>query len=127
MAAFLLCTQGWGTRKWNTKDPRAAFRGRDSNPVRVQLAQLSSKHPDVLDVAITSWENDENFEVEEQLGRKGSLQLQEFPKYKYILLLDGTVAAYRNPYLIASEPLMLTFQWPAHWVPASQDSRMPIQ
>ncbi|CDJ64802.1 thioredoxin, putative [Eimeria necatrix] len=108
----LLASQGWGTRKWNKRDPRAAFRGRDSNPVRVQLAQLSSKHPDLLDVAITSWENDENFEVEEQLGRKGSLQLQEFSKYKYILLLDGTVAAYRNPYLIASGSLLLKQESP---------------
>lgn len=70
----------------------------------MKLAQLSASNPELLDVAITSWENDDNFEFEEQLGggRKAFLRLREFPKYKYILALDGTVAAYRNPYLLAS-------------------------
>ncbi|CDJ35735.1 thioredoxin, putative [Eimeria mitis] len=105
----LLASQGWSLRAWESKDPRAAFRGRDSNPVRVKLAQLSVLHPSLLDVAITSWENDENFEAEEQLGggSKKFIKLSEFSKYKYILELDGTVAAYRNPYLLASGSLLL--------------------
>lgn len=96
--------QGWGLAPWKSRDSRAAFRGRDSNPIRVKLAQLSSRHPDLLDVAITSWENDDNFELEEELGggRNSFLKLREFPKYKYVLALDGTVAAYRNPYMLSS-------------------------
>ena len=75
----------------------------------MKLAQLSALHPDLLDVAITSWENDENFEAEEQLGggSKKFIKLSEFFKYKYILEHDGTVAAYRNPYLLASKATKL--------------------
>lgn len=96
--------QGWGRSPWKARDSRAVFRGRDSNAVRVKLAQLSARHPELLDVAITSWENDDYIEAEEQLGggRKTYLKLNEFSKYKYILALDGTVAAYRNPYLLSS-------------------------
>lgn len=105
MSVFLpFLAQGWGRSPWEARDSRAVFRGRDSNTLRVKLAQLSARHPELLDVAITSWENDDNIEVEEQLGggRKAYLKLHEFSKYKYILALDGTVAAYRNPYLLSS-------------------------
>ncbi|KAL8440364.1 hypothetical protein Efla_000252 [Eimeria flavescens] len=117
----LLAAQGWGNNPWESRDPRAAFRGRDSNPIRVKLAQLSSRHPDLLDVAITSWENDENFEIEEELGggRKVFLKLSDFSKYKYVLSLDGTVAAYRNPYMLSSGSLTLKhdspyYEWYQH-------------
>lgn len=71
----------------------------------MKLAQLSARRPDVLDVAITSWEKDENFEIEEEIGggRTEYLKLSDFSKYKYILSLDGTVAAFRNPYLLSSK------------------------
>ncbi|OEH77669.1 putative thioredoxin [Cyclospora cayetanensis] len=110
----LIASQGWGLLPWASRDSRAAFRGRDSSAVRVKLAQLSAQHPDLLDVVITSWENDENIEVEEQLGggKKHFLKLGEFSKYKYILQLDGTVAAYRNPYLLASGSLLLKQESP---------------
>lgn len=95
------------TSQENTSGPlseriqKAVFRGRDSNTIRVKLALLAKEHPDLLDVAITSWENDEHSDAEKKLGGgwKSRIPLERFRDYKYQLLLDGSVAAYRTPYL----------------------------
>lgn len=102
-------TQSWGTVPWNLRKQKALFRGRDSNPARVEAARSSVIHRDILDAKITSWEKDENFEAEEELGggAQDHIQLREFAKYKYIVGIDGTVAAFRTPYLLFSKWPML--------------------
>ncbi|ESS31299.1 protein disulfide-isomerase domain-containing protein, partial [Toxoplasma gondii VEG] len=89
--------------------PKALFRGRDSNPVRVKLAELARAHSDLLDVAITSWENDTHAEQEKKLGGgyKARIPLEKFGEYRYQLLVDGTVAAFRTPYLLMTGSLPL--------------------
>ncbi|CBZ51751.1 hypothetical protein NCLIV_015430 [Neospora caninum Liverpool] len=88
--------------------PKALFRGRDSNSLRVKLAELAQKH-DILDVAITSWENDTYAEQEKKLGGgyKSRIPLEKFGEYKYQLLVDGSVAPFRTPYLLMTGSLPL--------------------
>lgn len=106
---LMFVTQSWGITPWNLRKQKAVFRGRDSNPARIEAARSSVSHKDILDAKITSWERDENFEAEEELGggAQDHIQLRDFSKYKYIVGIDGTVAAYRTPYLLFSKTLML--------------------
>ncbi|PHJ14965.1 protein disulfide-isomerase domain-containing [Cystoisospora suis] len=93
---------------------KAIFRGRDSNLIRVKLALLAKEHPDLLDVAITSWENDAHADAEKKLGggSKSRVPLERFRDYKYQLLVDGSVAAYRTPYLFMSGSVLLKHDSP---------------
>ncbi|PFH32934.1 protein disulfide-isomerase domain-containing protein [Besnoitia besnoiti] len=93
---------------------KAVFRGRDSNEIRVKLAELARQHPDLLDVAITSWEKDEHAEQEKKLGGgyRSRIPLEKFGDYKYQLLVDGSVAAYRTPYLLMTGSLSLKHDSP---------------
>ncbi|KAG7250558.1 hypothetical protein CRUP_038633 [Coryphaenoides rupestris] len=58
---------------------------------RLQLAALSKRHPELLDAGITGWFF---FRDREQ-------------EYKYQVNVDGTVAAYRFPYLMLGDSLVL--------------------
>jgi len=94
--------------KWEDKINKAVFRGSstgcyiDDKNVRIKASLLSKKYPDILDAGITSY----NRKIKKNIGKpleiiKPTLQkatfmtLQEKIKYKYILNLDGHVAAFR--------------------------------
>ncbi|CAG5958535.1 unnamed protein product [Menidia menidia] len=51
----LLSVQGNTGPPWANKTDRAFFRGRDSREERLQLANLSKEHPELLDAGITGW------------------------------------------------------------------------
>nr|XP_039254502.1 protein O-glucosyltransferase 2-like [Styela clava] len=90
---------------WEKKSNKGFFRGRDSRQERLDLAAMSLANPDLLDVAITNYfffKQDE-----EKYGKKVKhVSFFEFFKHKYQLNVDGTVAAYRLPYLLVGDGLV---------------------
>ncbi|XP_061678004.1 protein O-glucosyltransferase 3 isoform X1 [Syngnathoides biaculeatus] len=101
----LLSIQGNTGPSWANKTDRAFFRGRDSREERLQLVSLSKKHPELLDAGITGW-----FffrDREKHVGKVPLVGFFDFFQYKYQVNVDGTVAAYRFPYLMLGNSLVL--------------------
>lgn len=101
----LLSVQGNTGPPWTNKTSKAFFRGRDSREERLQLVALSKKRPELLDAGITGW-----FffrDREKQVGKAPLVGFFDFFKYKYEVNIDGTVAAYRFPYLMLGDSLVL--------------------
>ncbi|XP_071362694.1 protein O-glucosyltransferase 3 isoform X2 [Trachinotus anak] len=101
----LLSVQGNTGPPWANKTEQAFFRGRDSREERLQLVSLSKRNPDLLDAGITGW-----FffrDREKQVGKAPLVGFFDFFKYKYQVNVDGTVAAYRFPYLMLGNSLVL--------------------
>uniref|UniRef100_A0A8C5MAT5 Protein O-glucosyltransferase 3 n=1 Tax=Leptobrachium leishanense TaxID=445787 RepID=A0A8C5MAT5_9ANUR len=101
----LLSIQGHTGPSWSNKTEQAFFRGRDSREERLQLVHLSKTYPDLLDAGITGY-----FffrEQEKLLGKAQLIGFFDFFKYKYQVNVDGTVAAYRFPYLMLGDSLVL--------------------
>ncbi|KAM6937947.1 protein O-glucosyltransferase 3 [Xenentodon cancila] len=101
----LLSVQGNTGPPWANKTERAFFRGRDSREERLQLVSLSKKSPELLDAGITAW-----FffrDREKHVGKAPLVGFFDFFKYKYQVNVDGTVAAYRFPYLMLGNSLVL--------------------
>ncbi|XP_034033082.1 protein O-glucosyltransferase 3 [Thalassophryne amazonica] len=101
----LLSVQGNTGPPWSNKTEQAFFRGRDSREERLHLVSLSKKHPELLDAGITGW-----FffrDQEKHVGKAALVGFFDFFKYKYQVNVDGTVAAYRFPYLMLGNSLVL--------------------
>ncbi|TNN00818.1 hypothetical protein fugu_012064 [Takifugu bimaculatus] len=101
----LLSVQGNTGPPWVNKTARAFFRGRDSREERLHLVSLSKKNPELLDAGITAW-----FffrDKEKHVGKAALVGFFDFFKYKYQVNVDGTVAAYRFPYLMLGNSLVL--------------------
>ncbi|KAK7115228.1 protein O-glucosyltransferase 2-like [Littorina saxatilis] len=92
--------------KWADKSEVAFWRGRDSREERLKLAELSQKHPDMVDAALTFMfffpKNEEKYGPTVK-----PVSFFDFFKSKYQLNIDGTVAAYRFPYLLAGDAVVL--------------------
>ncbi|KAF2880184.1 hypothetical protein ILUMI_25985 [Ignelater luminosus] len=102
----MLSVQGNVKKNWNEKIPKVFWRGRDSNRERLHLIDISHEHPNLFNVSLT------NFfffrSEEEKYGPKAEhVSFFNFFDYKYQLSIDGTVAAYRLPYLLAGGSLLL--------------------
>uniref|UniRef100_A0A8C9SL59 Protein O-glucosyltransferase 3 n=1 Tax=Scleropages formosus TaxID=113540 RepID=A0A8C9SL59_SCLFO len=101
----LLSVQGNTGPLWCNKTERAFFRGRDSREERLQLVAMSRDSPDLLDAGITGF-----FffrDREKDLGKAPLVGFFNFFQYKYQVNVDGTVAAYRFPYLMLGNSLVL--------------------
>ncbi|KFU90971.1 KDEL motif-containing protein 2, partial [Chaetura pelagica] len=101
----LLSIQGNTGPLWENKTEQALFRGRDSREERLHLVKLSKENPELLDAGITGY-----FffrEKEKELGKVQLMGFFDFFKYKYQVNVDGTVAAYRFPYLLLGDSLVL--------------------
>uniref|UniRef100_A0A8D0C0X0 Protein O-glucosyltransferase 3 n=1 Tax=Salvator merianae TaxID=96440 RepID=A0A8D0C0X0_SALMN len=101
----LLSIQGNTGPSWDNKTEQGFFRGRDSREERLQLVELSKDNPELLDAGITGY-----FffrEKEKELGKAPLVGFFDFFKYKYQVSLDGTVAAYRFPYLLLGDSLVI--------------------
>ncbi|KAG8519031.1 Protein O-glucosyltransferase 3 [Galemys pyrenaicus] len=105
VANDLLSIQGNTGPSWINKTEKAFFRGRDSREERLQLAQLSKENPELLDAGITGYFFFQ--EKEKELGKAKLIGFFDFFKYKYQVNVDGTVAAYRYPYLMLGDSLVL--------------------
>ena len=107
---------------WANKISKGFFRGRDSRQVkevvgsvadsndvyfqeRLDLVRLARKHPEHLDANLTRM-----FFFRDQLAEFEPLSdyvpMPKFFDYKYQISLDGTVAAYRLPYLLSGDALV---------------------
>ncbi|XP_038673679.1 protein O-glucosyltransferase 2 isoform X3 [Scyliorhinus canicula] len=108
---------------WENKNCTAFWRGRDSRRERLELVKLSIKHPDLIDAAFTNFfffPHNESiygpivkhvsffdfFQVAIKTTPNETLKVRRknfahSTNYKYQINIDGTVAAYRMPYLLA--------------------------
>lgn len=91
---------------WPQKNSTAFWRGRDSRQERLELVKLSRAHPKMIDAAFTNF-----FFFKHDESLYGPLvkhvSFFDFFKYKYQINIDGTVAAYRMPYLLAGDSVVL--------------------
>ncbi|XP_033843281.1 protein O-glucosyltransferase 2 [Periophthalmus magnuspinnatus] len=91
---------------WPQKNSTAFWRGRDSRQERLELVKLSRAHPALIDAAFTNF-----FFFKHNESLYGPLvkhvSFFDFFKYKYQINIDGTVAAYRMPYLLAGDSVVL--------------------
>ncbi|KAK3085442.1 hypothetical protein FSP39_003355 [Pinctada imbricata] len=92
--------------EWENKTTTAFWRGRDSRQERLDLVVMSRKEPELIDAALTHM-----FFFPKDPNKYGelvkSIPFFDFFKYKYQINLDGTVAAYRLPYLLGGNSLVL--------------------
>ncbi|KAL5022172.1 hypothetical protein ScPMuIL_001327 [Solemya velum] len=92
--------------KWEDKIEKGFWRGRDSRQERLDLVVMARKHTDLMNASLTHM-----FFFPKDDEKYGSLvkpiSFFDFFKYKYQLNIDGTVAAYRMPYLMASDAVVL--------------------
>ncbi|EZA48857.1 KDEL motif-containing protein [Ooceraea biroi] len=100
-----LSVQGNTELPWDSKIEQLFWRGRDSRRERLDLIDISRRHPDLFNVSITNF-----FFFRNEIDKYGPAQTHvsffNFFKYKYQLNIDGTVAAYRFPYLLAGDSLV---------------------
>ncbi|XP_059758854.1 protein O-glucosyltransferase 2 isoform X3 [Balaenoptera ricei] len=91
---------------WESKNSTAVWRGRDSRKERLELVKLSRKHPELIDAAFTNFFF---FKHDESLYGPivKHISFFDFFKHKYQINVDGTVAAYRLPYLLVGDSVVL--------------------
>ncbi|XP_069746800.1 protein O-glucosyltransferase 2 isoform X3 [Narcine bancroftii] len=91
---------------WENKNHTAFWRGRDSRKERLELVKLGIKHPDLINAAFTNF-----FFFPHNETLYGPIvkhvSFFDFFQYKYQINIDGTVAAYRMPYLLAGDSVIL--------------------
>ena len=85
---------------WSDKKDSAFFRGRDSNENRIKLAKMKNDH---IDAGITNFFF---FEKDEKIQKK-YVPFDRHFEHKYQINIDGTVAAYRLPYLLLGNSLVI--------------------
>lgn len=94
--------------KWNEKQNKLFWRGRDSNRLRLLLVYFSKENPQLIDAGITNFFFFRSDEELDKYGPKVShVSFFDYFKYKYLANIDGTVAAFRLPFLIAGSSLVL--------------------
>ncbi|XP_059060520.1 protein O-glucosyltransferase 2-like [Achroia grisella] len=127
-----LSVQGNIERDWSEREPKAVWRGRDSRIERLKLVDISRANPDLFNVSLTNF-----FFFRDQEQKYGPKQPHisffKFFDYKYQVNVDGTVAAYRLPYLLAGGGMVLKQNSPyfehfyellqpwKHYVPVARD------
>ena len=149
------CSDAYHTREklhlsWKTKKNICIFRGSgtgcgttfQTNP-RLRAAQLSSLHPDILDARITDWNarmkkyKGKPIDVirPDELGLTLGDKITNVDKsmYKYILNIEGHVAAFRLSYELSMNSVVLLVESPykvwysdwleayVHYVPVKRD------
>jgi hypothetical protein len=92
--------------QWSEKIEKGFFRGRDSSRERLKLIDVARKYPHLFNCSITNF-----FFYTDEISKYGPktphISLFEFFKHKYQINMDGTVAAYRLPYLLAGNSVVL--------------------
>lgn len=127
-----LSVQNGAELSWVQRHNRAIWRGRDSRAERLKLVDLARANPDLINASLT------NFfffrDKEAQYGPKvPHISFFKFFDYKYQINIDGTVAAYRMPYLLAGGGMVFKQDSPyyehfysqlrawEHYVPVKRD------
>ena len=116
---------------WEEKMEKIFWRGRDSNKERLKLVRMAREYPGYINASMTAFFffRDEATE----LGTTPHVPFFEFFNYKYQLCIDGTVAAYRLPYLLAGGSVVFKTEskyfehfypdlepW-VHYIPVNED------
>ncbi|XP_066157436.1 protein O-glucosyltransferase 2-like [Euwallacea fornicatus] len=101
----MLSVQGNVAETFNNREPKLFWRGRDSNRGRLNLITLSRDNPDLFNVSLTNFFF---FRDEEDIygPKTDHVSFFKFFDYKYQLAIDGTVAPYRTPFLLAGGSLV---------------------
>ncbi|XP_008547183.2 protein O-glucosyltransferase 2 [Microplitis demolitor] len=101
----MLSVQGKIKTPWDQKIEKVFWRGRDSRRERLDLIDIAKKNPELFNVSITNF-----FFFKDEIDKYGPgekhISFFDFFNYKYQLNIDGTVAAYRFPYLLAGDSLV---------------------
>lgn len=96
----MLSIQGNTKIPWVNRTEKCFWRGRDSNRVRLNLIDISREYPELFNVSMTNF-----FFFRDEQDKYGPktphVSFFDFFEYKYQLSIDGTVSAYRFPYLLA--------------------------
>lgn len=102
----MLSVQTSVERPWEEREPKAFWRGRDSRRERLRLVELSRKHPELLNASLTNFFF---YRSEEEIygPKEKHVSFFKFFDYKYQVNVDGTVAAYRFPYLLGGGSMVL--------------------
>lgn len=104
----ILSVLGHDSERWQEKETMFFWRGRDSNRIRLLLRQYSKENPQLIDAALTNFFF---FRSEDEMNKYGPkvphVSFFDFFKHKYLVSIDGTVAAYRLPFLLAGSSLLL--------------------
>lgn len=122
---------------WNDKIEKAFFRGRDSRRERLDLIDIARTHPDLFNSSITNF-----FFFTDEIAKYGPkvkhMSFTDFFEFKYQINIDGTVAAYRLPYLLAGNSVVLKQDSPyyehyyhelkpfVHYVPFHRDPKLDL-
>ncbi|KAG8197109.1 hypothetical protein JTE90_004369 [Oedothorax gibbosus] len=102
----MLSVMGNSGPSWEEKIQMSFWRGRDSRQERLDLVKLGREYPHLINASLTNFFFFKNAEVE--YGPKSDyISFFDFFKYRYQINVDGTVAAYRLPYLLAGRSLVL--------------------
>ena len=104
----LLSVFGKQSVPFEDKIPKIFWRGRDSNRMRLLLVYYSKQEPDLIDAALTNFFF---FRDKSDLEKYGPnvpyTNFFDFFNFKYLISLDGTVAAYRLPNLLGGSSLLI--------------------
>lgn len=123
--------------KWRNKIEKAFFRGRDSRRERLDLIDISREHPSHFECSITNFFFFTN-EVAKYGPKVGHIPFTDFFEFKYQVNMDGTVAAYRLPYLLAGDSVVLKQDSPyyehyyhklnpfEHFIPFHRDPKLDL-
>ncbi|XP_066956156.1 protein O-glucosyltransferase 2-like [Macrobrachium rosenbergii] len=128
----LLSVQSNNDVSWKKKKPQAFWRGRDSRRERLNLIDIAREHKDLFNASLTNFFF---FKDEEQKygPKEKHVSFFKFFDYKYQLNIDGTVAAYRFPYLLGGTSVVLKQESPyyeffyhdlepyVHYIPFKRD------
>ncbi|KAL4232394.1 Protein O-glucosyltransferase 2 [Mactra antiquata] len=91
---------------WESKTEVGYFCGRDSSQDRLDLVMLARKYPEYIDARFNRM-----LAFEHDVDKYGDIvehvPFLDFFKYKYQISIDGTVAPYRLPYLLAGDSVVL--------------------
>ncbi|ESO90993.1 hypothetical protein LOTGIDRAFT_217539 [Lottia gigantea] len=102
----IFSTQANTGPNWEEKIEKGFWRGRDSRQERLDLVMMSRKHPDLINASLTNM-----FFFPKDEAKYGKIEKAisffDFFQYKYQINIDGTVAAYRLPYLLAGNSVVL--------------------
>ncbi|XP_035233702.1 protein O-glucosyltransferase 2-like [Stegodyphus dumicola] len=102
----ILSVMGNSGPPWEEKIKVAFWRGRDSRQERLDLIKISRQNPELINASLTNFFFYRKEEAE--YGPKAEyISFFDFFKYRYQINIDGTVAAYRLPYLLAGSSLVL--------------------
>jgi hypothetical protein len=101
----ILSVFGKQSIKFNDKKDVLFWRGRDSNEVRLKLVKMAKNYTDLINASLTNFFFFRD-QIEEYGPQSPYISFFDFFQYKYQMNIDGTVAAYRLPYLLAGSSLV---------------------